>query len=66
MQLRARLESNAEHAIVAEATRAERYVQTAYDEALQGTLSPDARKLVEAQLLGVRVAGRLVADLTIG
>jgi uncharacterized protein (TIGR02284 family) len=65
MHLRARLESNAEHAIVAEATRAERYVETAYDEALQDVLSPDARKLVEAQLLGVRVAGRLVAELAL-
>jgi uncharacterized protein (TIGR02284 family) len=64
MQLRARLESNAEHAIVAEATRAERYVQTAYDEALQDVLSPEARALVEGQLLGLRVAGRLVAELS--
>jgi uncharacterized protein (TIGR02284 family) len=62
MQLRAHLASNPDRAILAEATRGEQYAQA--DEAVQDLLPPDARELVQAQDLGVRVAGRLVAKLT--
>jgi uncharacterized protein (TIGR02284 family) len=63
MQLRAHLASNPDRAILAEATRGEQHAQAAYDEAVQD-LPPDARELVQAQDLGLRVAGRLVAKLT--
>jgi uncharacterized protein (TIGR02284 family) len=64
MQLRAQLASNPDRAILAEATRGEQHAQAAYDEAVQEVLPPDARELVEAQDLGVRVARRLVATLS--
>ena len=64
MQLRARLVSNPDRAVLAETVRGEHYAQAAYDEAVQQMLPPDARELVEAQDLGVRVARQLVAGLT--
>jgi uncharacterized protein (TIGR02284 family) len=64
MQLRARLVSNSDRAVLAETARGERYAQAAYDEAVQEMLPLDARDLVEAQDFGVRVAGQLVAGLT--
>ena len=63
MQLRARLASNPEQAMLAEALRGERYALTAYDDAVQDLLPPETRELVEAQDLGVFVAGRLVAAM---
>jgi uncharacterized protein (TIGR02284 family) len=62
MQLRARLASNPERAILEEAIRAERFALSAYDEAVNDLLPPQARELVEAQDLGVRLAGRLVSE----
>ena len=63
MEVRARLASNPERAILEEAIRGERFALAAYDEAVHDLLPPDARKLVEAQDLGVRVASRLVSDM---
>jgi uncharacterized protein (TIGR02284 family) len=63
MQLRARLGADPERAVLTETARGERYAQAAYEEAVQAVLPPEARELVEAQVLGVRVAGRLIADL---
>jgi uncharacterized protein (TIGR02284 family) len=62
MQVRARLAANRERAMAEEAVRGERYTRSAYDDAVQDVLPPDVRAIVEAQDLGVRVAGRLVAE----
>ena len=62
MQVRARLAANRERAMAEEAVRGERYARSAYDDAVQDVLPPDVRPIVEAQDLGVRVAGRLVAE----
>ena len=63
MQIRARLASNPEHAVLEEAVRGERFALSAYDDAVQEMLPPETRELVEVQDLGVRVAGRLVAGM---
>jgi uncharacterized protein (TIGR02284 family) len=63
MQLRAHLASNPDLAILAEAARGEQHAQAAYDEVVPEVLPPASRELVEAQNLGVRLAGRLVAAL---
>ncbi|MBI2187766.1 MAG: PA2169 family four-helix-bundle protein [Acidobacteria bacterium] len=63
MQFRARLASNPERAMLEEALRGERHALAVYEEAVHDVLPPDARELVETQDLGVRVAGRLMADL---
>jgi uncharacterized protein (TIGR02284 family) len=63
MQLRARLASNPERAVLEEAARGERFALSAYDEAVHDVLPPEARELVEVQDLGVRVAGRLVSGM---
>ena len=63
MQIRARLASDPEHAVLEEAVRGERFARIAYDEAVNDMLPPDTRDTIEGQELGVRVAGRLVAGM---
>jgi uncharacterized protein (TIGR02284 family) len=63
MQLKARLVSDREHAVLAEAARGERFAVAAYDDAVRDLLPPDARELVESQDLGIRVARRLVTEM---
>lgn len=62
MQVKARFAADPEHAVVEEAARGERFAIAAYDAAVHDLLPPEARPVVEAQDLGVRVAGRLVRE----
>jgi uncharacterized protein (TIGR02284 family) len=62
IRLRARLSGNPDRAVLVEAARGERFAAAAYDDAVTDRLPPDARALIEAQDLGVRVAGRLLRD----
>jgi uncharacterized protein (TIGR02284 family) len=64
IHMKARLASNPEQAVLAEAARGERFAVTAFDEAVCEMLPPDTRELVEAQELGVRVARRMVTEMT--
>jgi uncharacterized protein (TIGR02284 family) len=63
MQLKAHLASNPDRAVLEEAERGERFALTAYDEAVNDLVPPDARELIEAQDLGVRVARRLIREM---
>ena len=63
IHVRARLASNPEHAVIEEAMRGERFALSAYGEAVADILPPNTRDLVEAQDLGVRIAGRLVTEM---
>ena len=60
MQIKARVAANPDRALLLEAARGERHAMAAYDHAVQHLLPPDARELVEAQDVGVHIAGRLV------
>ena len=62
IHVRAKLSSDPDHAVLAEAARGERFAVTTYDAAVSEMLPPDARELVETQDLGVRIARRLVAE----
>jgi uncharacterized protein (TIGR02284 family) len=64
MQLKAQLASNRDRAVLEETARGERFALAAYDEAVTELVPPDARELIEAQDLGVRVAGRLMREMT--
>ena len=64
MQIKARLASDPEHAILEETERGERFARYAYDDAVNDMLPPETRDTIEGQELGVRVAGRLVAGMT--
>lgn len=63
IHLRARIASDPEQAVLDEAARGERFALQAYDEAVGDILPPEARDVVEAQDLGVRVARRMVAEM---
>jgi uncharacterized protein (TIGR02284 family) len=63
IQVKARLASDPDRAVLAEAARGERYAVRAYGDAIAEALPPSAREIVEGQDLGVRVARRLVAGL---
>lgn len=63
MKVRARLASDPDRAVLDEAVRGERFAVAAYDEAVHDLVPPDARELIEAQDLGLRVAGRLVSEM---
>jgi uncharacterized protein (TIGR02284 family) len=63
MQLKAHLASNPDRAVLEEAERGERFALAAYDEAVNDLVPPDARELIEAQDLGVRVARHLVTEM---
>jgi uncharacterized protein (TIGR02284 family) len=64
MQMKAHMASNPDRAVLEEAARGERFALAAYDEAVNELIPPDARELVEAQDLGVRVARRLVTEMS--
>ena len=63
IQVKARLASDPDQAVLEEAARGERYALHAYDDAMTEMIPPDVRDLVEGQDLGVRVARRLVSGL---
>ena len=63
IQVKARLASDPEQAVLEEAARGERYAAHAYDDAMTEMIPPDVRDLVEGQDLGVRVARRVVSGL---
>ena len=63
IQVKARLASDVDQAILEEAARGERYAMHAYDDAVAEMIPPDVRDLVEGQDLGVRVARRMVSGL---
>jgi len=63
IQVKARLASDPDQAVLEEAVRGERYALHAYDDAMTEMIPPDVRDLVEGQDLGVRVARRLVSGL---
>jgi uncharacterized protein (TIGR02284 family) len=63
MQLKARMATNPERVILQEAARGERFALAAYEDAVNDLLPPEARELVEAQDLWIRVAGRLVTEM---
>jgi uncharacterized protein (TIGR02284 family) len=63
IQVKARLASDRDNAVLQEAARGERYAMHAYDDAVTEVIPPDVRDLVEGQDLGVRVARRLVSGL---
>ena len=63
IHLKANVAGNPDRAVLEEAARGERFALTAYDEAVTELVPPDARELIEAQDLGVRVARRLVTEM---
>jgi uncharacterized protein (TIGR02284 family) len=63
MQLKARLASDPDRAVLTEAARGERYAVHAYGDAVTDAIPPDVREIVEGQDLGVRVARRLVSGM---
>jgi len=63
IQVKAHLASNPDRAVLEEAARGERFALAAYDDAVNDLVPPDARELIEAQDLGVRVARRLVTEM---
>ena len=63
IQVKARLASDRDQAVLQEAARGERYALHAYDDAVADMIPPDVRDLVEGQDLGVRVARRLVSGM---
>jgi uncharacterized protein (TIGR02284 family) len=63
IQVKARLASDPDQAVLEEAARGERYAMHAYDDAITEMIPPDVRDLVEGQDLGVRVARRMVSGL---
>lgn len=65
IRLKAGLAGDRDRAVLEEAARGERFVAAAYDEAVVDRLPPDARDLIEAQDLSVRVAGRLIREATV-
>jgi uncharacterized protein (TIGR02284 family) len=65
IQLKARLSSDPDRAVLEEAARGERFAVAAYDDAVHDLVPPDARDLIEAQDLSVRVAGRLVREASV-
>ena len=64
MHVKARLASDPERAVVAEAARGERFASAAYENAMREILPPDARELVETQQCRVRIARCLLTQLT--
>jgi uncharacterized protein (TIGR02284 family) len=62
IRVRGRVARNRDRAVFEEAVRGERFAAAAYDDAVNVGLPPDARDVVEAQDLGVRVAARLMRD----
>lgn len=65
IRVKARLVGNADRAVLEEAVRGERFAVSAYDDAVHEGLPPEARQLIEAQDLSVRVAGRLMRDVKV-
>lgn len=65
IRMRARLANNPDRAVLEEAARGERFAVAAYDEAVHDLLPADARELIEAQDLSVRVAERLMRDVDV-
>jgi uncharacterized protein (TIGR02284 family) len=63
LQLKAHLASNPDRAVLEEAARGESFALATYDEAVNDLVAPDARELIVAQDLGVRVARRLVTEM---
>ncbi len=63
MRLKARIASDPDRAIAEEALRGERFATAAYDAAVRGVLPTDTRDIVLCQDLGIRVAGRMVANM---
>jgi uncharacterized protein (TIGR02284 family) len=63
LRVKARWTTNSDRAVLEEAARGERFALAAYDEAVHEVVPPDAREVIEAQDLGVRIAGRLVAGM---
>ena len=63
IQVKARLATDPDQAVLHEAARGERYALHAYDDAVADMIPPDVRETVEGQDLGVRVARRLVSGL---
>jgi len=62
LQLRARLSSHPDHAVVSEATRGEHFALAAYDAALRDVVLPETYDVVAAQKLGIEVADQLIED----
>jgi uncharacterized protein (TIGR02284 family) len=62
IRVRARVAGTRDRAVLEEAARGERFAVAAYDDAVHDRLPPDARDVIEAQDLGVRVAARLIRD----
>ena len=63
IRVKAQLAGNPDRAVLEEAVRGERVAVAAYDEAVHDLLPADARGLIEAQDLSVRIAGRLMKDV---
>jgi uncharacterized protein (TIGR02284 family) len=63
IQLKARLASNPDRAVLQEAARGERYAAHTYDDAVADVIPPDVREIVEGQDLGVRLARRFVTEM---
>ena len=60
MQVKARLASNPEQAVLSEAARGEHYAVAAYEDAVHDLLPPDARDLIEQQEKDVRAAAERI------
>ena len=62
IRVKGRLARIPDRAVLEEVERGERVAVAAYDEAVHDRLPPDARGLIEAQDLGVRVAARRLKE----
>lgn len=62
IRVKARLTGNPDRAVLEEAARGERVAVAAYDDAIADRLPPEARDVIEAQDLSVRVAGRRIKE----
>jgi uncharacterized protein (TIGR02284 family) len=62
IRVKGRLVATSDRAVLEEVARGERVAVAAYDDAVNDRLPPDARDLVEAQDLSVRVAARRIKE----
>ncbi len=64
MAVKDRLASDHDHAILVEAERGERAALATYDDAINGWLPPEARRVIETQQAGVQTALESLQALT--
>jgi len=62
IRVKARFAGDPDRAVLEEASRGERVSVAAYDDAVTDRLPPDARDVIAAQDLSVRVAGRRIKE----